>query len=638
MVRYIPIGNGKVLISFNDDYELTDFYYSRDMAENHSGGKPFKYGISIDDHFNWINKSFIKSKDYYDHTMIGIAKYSVLGINFEDLNFVDIYKNIFVRHTTVINNSGNEKDIKIFYHQNFSIYGNNIGDTAFYHPEYHSIIHYKGRRYFMATTASPNGSFDQYAIGIKDYNGMAGTWMDAEDNNLEGNDVATGSVDSMIRHHLILKPHTSAELYYYIIAARDRENLFGIAKEIDYSQLEKMHNRTEHFWELWVSKYNIGIDKYSEIFKKSLFIIRAHLNDIGAILASSDSEILRSNMDSYYYAWPRDAAYTAIALILSGHSDPAKLFFEFCSNAVADEGYMYHKYNPDGKIASSWLPYVMNGKEILPIQEDESALVIIAIWYYHSVNNDIEYLSMLYKNIITKIADFLVNYIDEAGLPKASFDLWEERYGVHTYTIATVYKALKYASYFASLFNDKNLSIEYSEAADKMLLKFDDIFYSDLVGYYGRTFNGSKTDFTLDSSIMALVNLGVKDPEDPRIKSSIQNIERILTVKNIGGIARYQNDLYQRRESNPEITGNPWIITTLWLADYYISNNELDKADKLISWVSGHSEASGILSEQIDPTSGKPISVSPLIWSHAQLIITLINYKNKLDQNNPIPK
>ena len=38
-----------------------------------------------------------------------------------------------------------------------------------------------------------------------------------------------------------------------------------------------------------------------------------------------------------------------------------------------------HKYRPDKSLGSSWHPWVRNGKPELPIQEDETALVIYAL-------------------------------------------------------------------------------------------------------------------------------------------------------------------------------------------------------------------------------------------------------------------
>jgi GH15 family glucan-1,4-alpha-glucosidase len=34
----------------------------------------------------------------------------------------------------------------------------------------------------------------------------------------------------------------------------------------------------------------------------------------------------------------------------------------------------------------------------------------------------------------------------------------------------------------------------------------------------------------------------------------------------------------------------------------------------------------GLLSEQLDPNTGAPLSVSPLTWSHAEFIVTVDEY------------
>ncbi|WP_204265104.1 hypothetical protein, partial [Klebsiella aerogenes] len=47
-----------------------------------------------------------------------------------------VYKNIYVRQITAENKGNEEKNVKLFFHQNFYIYGNDIGDTATYYPEF----------------------------------------------------------------------------------------------------------------------------------------------------------------------------------------------------------------------------------------------------------------------------------------------------------------------------------------------------------------------------------------------------------------------------------------------------------------------------------------------------------------------
>lgn len=116
---------------------------------------------------------------------------------------------------------------------------------------------------------------------------------------------------------------------------------------------------------------------------------------------------------------------------------------------------------------------------------------------------------------------------------------------------------------------------------------------------------------------------GMVEPNHPIMISTSEAIEQRLLVN--GGIARYDNDMYQRRRSKP----NPWIITTLWLAQYMIDVSRLDKAKELLGWVMKRATPSGFLPEQVDPETFESTSVMPLVWSHAELIITLNKYHGK---------
>ena len=71
---------------------------------------------------------------------------------------------------------------------------------------------------------------------------------------------------------------------------------------------------------------------------------------------------------------------------------------------MSKEGYLLHKYNPDGTLASSWHPWVRDGQKDLPIQEDETALVLWALWNHFQQWKDVEYIKPLYRSLITKAA------------------------------------------------------------------------------------------------------------------------------------------------------------------------------------------------------------------------------------------
>ncbi|MFA5043661.1 MAG: glycoside hydrolase family 15 protein, partial [Kiritimatiellia bacterium] len=83
-----------------------------------------------------------------------------------------------------------------------------------------------------------------------------------------------------------------------------------------------------------------------------------------------------------------------------------------------------------------------------------------------------------------------------------------------------------------------------------------------------------------------------------------------------------------------ETPGNPWFITTLWMAQYHIAaakdRNELDQALPLMRWAVEHALPSGVLAEQVNPLTNEPLSVAPLTWSHATYVAAVQEYLDKL--------
>lgn len=237
----------------------------------------------------------------------------------------------------------------------------------------------------------------------------------------------------------------------------------------------------------------------------------------------------------------------------------------------------------------------------------------------------------------------MVNYmISELGLPDESHDLWEERRGIFTFTAASVYAGLRAAAYFASLLTDEERAEIYAMTADnikKGILEhlYDDSLNRFLRGIYIQK-EGYKKDPTLESSIFAIFAFGVLPASDPRVEATMKQTELGLWVKTqVGGAARYTNDYYFQKSHDLErVPGNPWIICTLWLALWHIERaitlDELKKPLEIIKWVQQKAMSSGILSEQLHPYSGEPVSVAPLTWSHATFVHVVVAYTEKYQE------
>src|SRR3546814_8407008 len=85
---------------------------------------------------------------------------------------------------------------------------------------------------------------------------------------------------------------------------------------------------------------------------------------------------MRFGGDTYSYMWGRDGAFVAAALEKAGYSELCRKFFEFCRRALSEEGYLFQHYNPDGSLASNWHAWLLDGREVLPIQDDSTALIL----------------------------------------------------------------------------------------------------------------------------------------------------------------------------------------------------------------------------------------------------------------------
>ncbi len=188
---------------------------------------------------------------------------------------------------------------------------------------------------------------------------------------------------------------------------------------------------------------------------RSQLILRTQIDNRGAIIAANDHDITAFNRDTYSYMWPRDGSIVAAALDAAGHTDVTRQFYKFCARAITREGYLLHKYNPDGSTASSWHPWVApDGSEQLPIQEDETALVLWALWQRFLRRRDVEMVKPLFR-AVTHAADFLASWRDPAtGLPWPSYDLWEERRGILTWTCGAVVGGLRAACELAKAFGE----------------------------------------------------------------------------------------------------------------------------------------------------------------------------------------
>jgi glucoamylase len=656
MPRDLPLGNGTLLVNFDSTYTLRDVYYPNVGLENHTDGHRCRMGVWAGGQFAWIDADgWSRELLYAEETLATnvTLTHEGMGLSLHCADAVDFHENVLARHFTLRDLHGRDREVRLFLHHDFHLYGNEVGDTAYFDPYTRAVIHYKGIRYMLMLGGAVRDGvlqvgLDGYATGTKEAQGKEGTWRDAEDGELGRNPIAQGSVDSVVQINVTVPAGGSGEIYFWLAVAQSHSQVADLNARILKRGPARLIERTSNYWRLWVNKEDfdyVGLSQpIVDRFKRSLLVVRTQIDNGGAIIAANDADMVQLARDTYSYMWPRDGSLICYALSLAGYQRVPETFFEFCHRIISSHGYFLHKYNPDGSLASSWHPWVdgAGSEEQLPVQEDETALVVWAIWEYFVRHHSIEVMKPLFRPVIIAAAEFMAGYRDPAtGLPLASYDLWEERRGVLAFTVGAVYGGLMAAHNLASVFGEEPAAERYAAAARGIKEAAERYLYDEEIGRFVRMITVSdgtvQRDRTVDASMYGLWYFGMLGVDDPRIVRTMEAIKTALWCDTpVGGLARYENDGYQRvatPEGAPQVPGNPWFVCTLWYAQYLIatanSQEELERAYPILEWAAQRCLPSGIMAEQVDPYSGAPLSVSPLTWSHAAFVSTVLEYLDK---------
>ena len=655
MPRDLPIGNGRLLLTFDQRYVLRDIYYPRVGHSNQTVGHPNRLGVWVADaagieaQFAWLDDDCWERRlDYWGDTLVTdvLLTSEALGLRLRCHDAIATEEDTYLRQIEITNLTDSERLVRLFFHHDFHINESGVGDTAYYEPYNKALVHYRGRRYFLIDLANEQHErIVHYATGTKEHGGMEGVWRDAEDGVLGGNPIAQGFVDSVVSTELSLPPGATVAAHTWMVAGRDFFEVRDRNRRVREVGAARLIEQTRQHWERWLRPacerdFADLPEALVRLYRRSLLIIATQCDEGGAIIAANDGDSALWNKDTYAYMWPRDGALVAHALDGAGYIEIPRRFHQFCAGLIAPTtyyhgGYLLHKYHADGSLGSSWHPWLRDGHPALPVQEDETALVLWELWQHLERYPEYPHLKKLYKKMVHPAAEFLLYYrLEDGTLPRESYDLWEERYGIYTFTTAAAIAGLEAASRFARHFGYDEDAHRFAEGAEALRTGLCRHLYDEERGHFlrgvtlehGDPSRGLHPDATLDSSVLAVCSFGVLPADDPRVVATARAIAARLWVQtDVGGVARYEGDLFRYEgHSEPGVPGNPWFICTLWLAEWYIMEarqpDDLTRARELLAWCQRYSFPSGVLPEQINPYTGQPAHVSPLTWSHAAYV------------------
>ncbi len=643
MSRFLPVSNGRLFVSFDEAHLISELTWPFVGLENHAGGNACRMGVFFAKKFIWINPSHVTRRRYRSSAMVSEVLLNIPelgGMEAVLTDWVDLDMDVYFRRVEVTRSPDPSESVSLFFHQNFSISHQDIGDTAMFVPSQNALLHYKDKRYFLVggLFEGPGRTVDpalhEFACGSR-HGIREGTWRDAEDGRLGGNPIAQGTVDSVFSV-LISPERLGSPVTVATVCGESQSDVFATYARVKRRTPERSLAQTAGFWKLWSGSHPLTSEaippEWLRLYETSLFLIRTHMGETGSIVAAIDSVSLNYSRDTYSYLWPRDGALIAHALDRAGFGDLSRRFYELLPRLISEEGFLAHKYHPNLSIGSSWHPSGVDGTPAYPIQEDETALCVWALWEHFKSYRDIDSIRPIVQKFVLPAGRFMAKFRDpQTGLPLPSYDLWEERGGISTHTAATVYGGLVAAAQFAKGFGEPSEARYFDQSALEVKEAILKNLFNRETGYFYRGLILSRDgtlipDPTPDASMYALFEYEVLPLQDIRLIRTMDWLYQSLwTQGSVGGVARYRNDSYYREsERDPS---NPWVISTLWMARWFIRTTptpmDSPQVMNLLSWVFERGGISGMLPEQVHPSTGDRLSVSPLVWSHAEWVLTL---------------
>jgi GH15 family glucan-1,4-alpha-glucosidase len=298
MPRSLSFGNGTVLVTVDKFARLRDLYFPYVGLENHiGGGYMHRVGVWVDNQYSWLDDGSweiaVDANDQNQGVTTAISR--KLGIRIEMVDILHHTKNCYIRRYILKSETDETKQVKLFINQQFEISQTEKGDTAYFEPESHSVVHYEGRRAFVIGLKQGSRFFDDYSVGIFHIEGKEGTYKDAEDGILEKNTIEHGRVDSVVAISCTVTKEGGKEpIYYWIAVGSFIEDAKNLHFELLRGDPQLLIDDNSHFWGSWVNRLNMRFYGLGErvigLFNMSQLYLRSHVDHRGAIIASGHTD------------------------------------------------------------------------------------------------------------------------------------------------------------------------------------------------------------------------------------------------------------------------------------------------------------------------------------------------------------
>ncbi|MGE0868176.1 MAG: glycoside hydrolase family 15 protein [Kofleriaceae bacterium] len=383
----------------------------------------------------------------------------------------------------------------------------------------------------------------------------------------------------------------------------------------------------EVWWRRWTARCTYE-GPWRDAVVRSLITLKAlTYSPTGGLVAAATTSLPERlggvrNWD-YRYTWLRDATFTLYALLLGGYAEEACAWREWLLRAVAGApeqlqilyGVAGERRLPEQTL--SWLPGYAGSA---PVRVGNAAVHQLQLDVYGEVMDALHSArraeippDLLAWRVQRKLLDFL-----ESNWRAPDEGLWEVRGPRQQFTHSKIMAWVAFDRAVKAVEEcDWEGPVERWRAIRAAI--HDEVCAK---GYHPdkRAFTQAYGSATLDASLLMAPLVGFIRPDDPRMISTVDAIERELMRD--GLVARYQT--HETEDGLPPGEG-AFLLCSFWLVDNYALMGRDAQARALFEHLLALRNDVGLLSEQYDPVTRHLLGNFPQAFSHVGLVNSAFN-------------
>jgi GH15 family glucan-1,4-alpha-glucosidase len=389
----------------------------------------------------------------------------------------------------------------------------------------------------------------------------------------------------------------------------------------------KALKETEAAWEKWSSQCKQRGECSEAVLRSAITLKALSYRPTGGIVAAPTSSLPETlggirNWD-YRYCWLRDATFTLLALISSGFHEEASEWRAWLRRAVAgDPAQVQIMYGIAGerRLDERIVPWLSGYEGSRPVRIGNAAAGQLQIDIYGEVMDALFQASVGLRehhaewDLQCALVEHLAKIWEEPD-----DGIWEFRGGRRHFVYS---KVMAWVAFDRAIKSVERFGLEgpvdkWRDVRGQIHRQVCANGFNTTLGAFVQSYEST----ALDASALLIPLVGFLPPLDPRVKSTVEAIERHLMED--GLVLRYRTE-----QTDDGLAGRDgaFLACSFWLVDNLIMLGRRDDARALFDRLLSLRNDLSLLAEEYDTSSRRMVGNFPQAFSH----VALINSANNL--------